>query len=180
MRPIRQLLFLSACCLITSAPLIAQQAKPMADDLRYPCRAVHTFDFWVGDFDATPWNGPTAPVRGRLHNTREYEGCVIVERWEGANGSRGMSMSFYDANRHAWRMIWNGDDNRSNDLAGSYRDGAMRFEGWVLDADGKRLLASNVLENVSPGTIRHTYSTSSDGGRTWVVKSDGRFVRRKE
>ena len=77
-------------------------------------------------------------------------------------------------------MVWNDDDNRSNDFEGSYRDGAMRFEGWVLDADGKRLLARNVLENVAPDTIRHIYSTSVDGGKTWTVKSDGRFVRRKE
>ena len=180
MRSIRFVEFLSVLFSVVCAPLLGQQqAKPVADDVRYPCRAVQTFDFWVGDFDATPWNGPAVPVRGHLHNTREYEGCVIVERWEAAS-SRGMSMSFYDVNRHVWRMVWNGDDNRSNDFEGSYRDGAMRFEGWILDANGKRLLASNVLENVSPDTIRHIYSTSEDGGKTWVVKSDGRFVRRKE
>ena len=181
MRPIRLLKSLLAYCSIAWTPVFSQQQpKPVAEDTRYPCRAVHTFDFWVGDFDATPWKEPGAPVRGHLHNTREYEGCVIVERWESANGSRGMSMSFYDVNRRVWRMVWNGDDNASNDFEGSYRDGAMRFEGWILDADGKRMLASNVLENVSPATIRHIYSTSSDGGKTWVVKSDGRFSRRKE
>ena len=178
MRPIRFLSLLSGFCASACAPLLGEQPTPIAADVRYPCRAMHTFDFWVGDFDATPWNEPTAPVRGRLHNTREYEGCVIVERWEGVSGSRGMSMSFYDVNRRVWRMVWNGDDNRSNDFEGSYRDGAMRFEGWILDADGKRLLASNVLQNVSTDTIRHVYSTSADGGKTWVIKSDGRFVRR--
>lgn len=50
---------------------------------RYPCENVHTFDFWVGDFDATPWNEPGTPSRGQLHNTREYDGCVILERWTG-------------------------------------------------------------------------------------------------
>lgn len=181
MKRIRFLRILSAFCAIACAPLAAgQTTKPAADDARYPCRAVHTFDFWVGDFDATPWDQPAAPVGGRLQNTREYEGCVIVERWEGTKGSRGMSMSFYDVNRRTWRMVWNGDDNRSNDFEGIYRDGAMRFEGWVLDAVGKRLLAKNVLENVTPDTIRHIYSTSADGGKTWTVRSDGRFVRRKE
>ncbi len=151
-----------------------------ADETRYPCRAVHTFDFWVGTFDATPWNQPTTPSRGQLHNTREYEGCVIVERWTGVAGSAGMSMSFYDINRQVWRMVWNDDANQSNDFEGSYSDGAMRFKGWVLDSNGKRLLASNVLQDVSPDIIRHIYSTSEDNGKTWVVKSDGRFVRRQE
>jgi Neuraminidase (sialidase) len=155
-----------------------QPAKP--DDARYPCRSVHTFDFWVGDFDAKPWNDPASPIRGHLHNTREYEGCVLVERWDGTAGSHGMSMSFYDVHRRAWRMVWDGDDNQSNDFEGRYENGAMRFEGWVVDASGTRILARNVLENVSPDTIRHVYSTSSDGGKTWDVKSDGRFERRKD
>lgn len=157
----------------------SQQAQRSADDVRYPCRDVHTFDFWVGTFDATPWNQPTARPTGQLHNTREYEGCVIVERWNSVQGPSGMSMAFYDNNRHLWRMIWNDDANRSNDLEGSYSDGAMRFTGWVLDRAGKRLVVSNVLQNVSPDIIRHTYSISPDNGKTWVVKSDGRFVRRQ-
>jgi hypothetical protein len=160
-------------------PAPAQPAQSAADDARYPCRAIHTFDFWVGTFDATPWNQPAAPPRGQLHNTREYEGCVIVERWASVNGSSGMSMAFYDINRHVWRMVWNDDSNQSNDFEGSYSDSAMRFKGWVLDSSGKRLLASNVLENVSPGVIRHIYSTSEDDGKTWLVKSDGRFARRE-
>jgi hypothetical protein len=168
-----------ALALASVASFAAAPAKPAEDATRYPCRAVHTFDFWIGDFDAKPWNDPAGPARGHLHNTREYEGCVIVERWDGASGSHGMSMSFYDVNRKAWRMVWNADDNQSNDFEGNYRDGAMRFEGWVLDSAGKRQLARNVLENVSPDTIRHVYSISADEGRTWEVKSDGRFVRRQ-
>ncbi len=154
--------------------------RKKAEEVRYPCRAVHTFDFWVGTFDAAPWNTPDAPPSGELDNTREYDGCVIVERWVSKLGQKGMSMSFYDANRHVWRMIWNDDANASNDFEGEYKDGAMRFQGWVLDAKGNRVLALNVLQNVSPGVIRHIYSTSSDGGKTWVVLSDGRFTRRAQ
>jgi len=91
-----------------------------------------------------------------------------------------MSMSFYDTNRHAWRMMWVGNDGKSNDLEGTYRDGAMRLTGWVLDDAGRKILASNVLQNVSPDIVRHIYSESADGGKTWVVKSDGRFVRRHQ
>jgi len=160
-------------------PVSAQPSQKTTDDVRYPCRDVHTFDFWVGSFDARPWDQPTAPPTGELHNTREYEGCVIVERWTSSAGAAGMSMSFYDNSRHLWRMIWNSDSNRSNDLEGSYSDGAMRFKGWVLDTDGTRLLVTNVLQNVSPDIIRHIYSTSADNGKTWIVKSDGRFVRRQ-
>src|SRR5215831_12824785 len=115
----RRLRLLSVSCSLAAVSSLGEQpARPATEAGRYPCRDEHTFDFWVGDFDATPWNDPSATVRGTLHNTREYEGCVIVERWDGVSGSRGMSMSFYDVNRHAWRMVWNGDDNRSNDFEG--------------------------------------------------------------
>lgn len=158
----------------------AAPRRAAAPDARYPCRAVHTFDFWAGDFDAKPWAQPDGPVAGQLHNTREYDGCVFVERWTPSDGDGGgMSIVFYDVSRKTWRMIWNDDSNSSSDFEGSYRDGAMRFKGWKLDASGKRVLTSNVLQDVSPDLIRHIFSTSSDGGKTWVVRSDGRFVRRR-
>lgn len=155
------------------------EIKQQAMDARYPCRKAHTFDFWVGDFTTGMWAAPNAPPGGELHNTREYEGCVIVERFTAGNGSGGMSMAFYDVSRKAWRMIWNDDQNGSSDFEGSYHDGAMRFEGWGVDANGNKLLKRNVLENLTPDLIRHVFSTSSDGGKTWVVQSDGRFVRKK-
>jgi hypothetical protein len=168
--------FLAAISLL-SRPAAAQSA---AEDARYPCRAVHTFDFWVGTFDAMPWDKPDAPSAGTLQNTREYDGCVFVERWT-SPGQNGMSIVFYDVTLKTWRMVWNDDSNSSTVFTeGSYRDGAMRFFGWKLDPKGNRVYASNVLESVSPGLIRHIFSTSADSGKTWTVRSDGRFVRRKE
>src|SRR5437868_11887180 len=118
-------------CVIAFASLLSQKQTPKpSDEDRYPCRAVHTFDFWAGTFDSGPWD-QTKPFTGQLHNTREYEGCIIVERWTGNAGGAGMSMAFYDVHRHAWRMVWNSDSNQSNDFEGSYHDGAMRFQGWV-------------------------------------------------
>src|SRR5262249_32310113 len=150
----------------------------LPDSVRYPCRNVHTFDYWAGTFDSKPWDQPDAPSRGQLHNTREYDGCVFIERWTGQQNA-GMSIVFYDVTRKTWRMIWNDDSNSSNDfLDGEFHDGTMRFTGWVLNPKGERIMASNVLQNVSPGLIRHIYSTSTDSGKTWTVRSDGRFVRK--
>ena len=162
-----------ACLAALSTSGTAQAAD------RFPCRDVHTFDFWEGTFDAKPWDKPDAPAAGQLHNTREYDGCVFVERWTSPRGN-GMSIVFYDATRKTWRMFWNDDSNSSNVFdEGVYRDGAMRFTGWVLDPQGQRIMASNVLQNVSPDVIRHIYSTSADSGKTWTTRSDGRFVRVK-
>ncbi|MEO8294084.1 MAG: hypothetical protein ABI613_01130 [Gemmatimonadota bacterium] len=159
--------------------MIGQAASP---DARFPCRNVHTFDFWAGTFDNVPWNKPNDPSRGTLVNTRDYEGCVFIERWTGANASgNGMSMVFYDTVKKTWRMIWNDDSNSSTVFdEGTFHDSSMRFLGWVLAPNGNRVMASNELQDVSPGVIRHIFSTSPDSGKTWIVRSDGRFVRRKE
>ena len=55
---------------LAAAPLVATTGQA---DGRYPCRDVHTFDFWVGTFESRPWNQPDAPPTGTLRNTREYE-----------------------------------------------------------------------------------------------------------
>ena len=162
--------------LAVSAPVTADAQSTAA---RYPCRDVHTFDFWEGTFDATPWNDPSAAPSGQLRNTREYDGCVFVERWTSPQGN-GMSMVFYDIARKTWRMIWNDDNNQSSAFdAGEFHDGTMRFTGWVLSPKGDRVMAANVLQNVSPGVIRHIFSISRDSGKTWTVVGDGRFARRK-
>lgn len=173
----RQVVWPLIVSLLASTP-VAAQAQSGA--VRYPCRDVHTFDFWEGTFDATPWNSPDAKPSGQLHNTREYDGCVFVERWTSPTGN-GMSMVFYDIARKTWRMIWNDDSNQSSAFdAGEFHDGTMRFTGWVLSPKGERVMASNVLQNVSPGVVRHIFSISQDSGKTWTVVGDGRFARRKE
>src|SRR6476661_8293473 len=93
------------------APVVSRAQS--ADDARYPCRSVHTVDYWVGTYDAMPWDKPDTPSGGQLHNTRDYDGCVFVERWTSANpkGNMGMSMLFFDTTRKTWRMIWNDDSN---------------------------------------------------------------------
>ena len=130
------------------------------------------------------WSQPNGPSSGVLQNTREDEGCVFLERWSGTgagNAQLGTSMFFYDTGRKKWRQVWHDDSNEVNEFEGDYVNGAMRLYGWLPDpSTGATLYASNVLQDVAPGLIRHIFSTSADSGKTWAVRSDGRFVRKKE
>jgi tetratricopeptide (TPR) repeat protein len=169
----------SALAPLRALPQFAE-IRQTAEAVRYPCRNVHTFDFWAGDFDAAQWNGPPGRTGGRLHNTRDYDGCVFVEHWmpNPGGGPAGTSTAFYDTNRKAWRFFWIDDNNGSIEFEGQYRDGAMRFEGALINADGSKALARNVLQSVAADTVRHTFSVSNDGGKTWTVQADDRFIRR--
>jgi hypothetical protein len=88
-------------------------------------------------------------------------------------------MAYYDNDQQAWRFIWNDDNNGSIQFVGGFRNGAMEFEGSTKNPDGSRLLARNVLREIAPDTVRHTFSSSYDNGATWQVQTDQLFVRRK-
>jgi len=55
----------------------------------------------------------------------------------------------------------------------------MRFTGWTLNAQGKRVEQKLTFTPYGKDTVRQTFEASNDGGKTWSVTFDGRYVRRK-
>ena len=162
--------------------------KTIADRItaaRFPCRGLaeaHQFDFWIGDWDVTPWQAPASSnpaVIGTNRIEAILEHCVVMENWQGLgpSPSAGKSMNFWDRNRGQWRQIWMGDGGGSLDYAGSFKDGAMRFEGWTLSPAGARVLQKLTFFPISKDTVRQLFETSADSGKTWQPGFDGRYVR---
>jgi hypothetical protein len=155
--------------------------------LRYPCRSspqARQFDFWIGDWDVTPFQmapGPNLPLMGTNRIELELEQCMIVESWTGGGpgGGQGKSINFWDTNRNKWRQIWVADGGSSLDYEGEFRDGAMHFEGWTLAPNGARVLQKLTFFAIHRDTVRQLFQTSTDSGRTWRAGFDGRYVRRK-
>lgn len=50
----------------------------------------------------------------------------------------------------------------------------MRFTGWTLDAQGRRVEQKLTFTPIDADTVRQTFEASSDGGKTWAVTFDGR------
>jgi hypothetical protein len=154
---------------------------------RFPCRALpeaHQLDFWIGDWDVTPWQAPPASNPAVIGTNRIepiLEHCVVMENWVGGgpSPSAGKSMNFWDTNRRKWRQIWMGDGGGSLDYAGEFTNGAMRFEGWTLAPSGSRVLQKLTFFPISKDTVRQLFETSSDSGKSWQPGFDGRYVRRK-
>ena len=170
-----------ALCLASAAG--AQNAPPR--QLPRPCLTMpeaKQFDFWIGKWDVTPWAVANPTPQQAMGFNDVYpilEHCVISENWEGRGGGKGKSYNFYDTNVKKWRQIWIADSGGSLDYSGEYRDGAMRFVGWTLDAKGNRVEQKLTFFNVSPDTVRQLFEASTDGGKTWKSTFDGRYVRRK-
>ncbi|HYC51458.1 MAG TPA: tetratricopeptide repeat protein [Gemmatimonadaceae bacterium] len=104
--------------------------------LRYPCRSrpeSRQFDFWIGDWDVTPFQAPPSPTLALLGTNRvdlQLESCMLVENWAGAGpgGGEGKSINFYDTNRNAWRQVWVADGGGSLDyIGGQWEDLAARL-----------------------------------------------------
>lgn len=152
---------------------------------RYPCRSMpeaKQFDFWIGSWHVTPWAAPPArntPLLGTNVIEPILEHCVLMENWTGSGGSSGKSMNFYDTSRKQWRQIWVADGGGSLDYIGSFRDGAMRFEGWTLGPNGARVLQKLTFFPIHRDTIRQLFEASTDSGKTWQSGFDGRYVRRR-
>jgi hypothetical protein len=153
-------------------------------DIQFPCRTrpeARQFDFWVGDWDVTPWQAPPSPSLALIGTNRielVLEQCMLIENWTGG-GSSGKSINFWDTNRRQWRQVWVADGGGSLDYAGSFRDGAMRFDGWTLSPAGTRVMQRLTFFPIHRDTVRQLFETSADSGKTWQPGFDGRYARRK-
>jgi hypothetical protein len=180
---------LLASLLLLSVPVAAQvsDSAAAAAARRYPCRALpeaRQFDFWVGDWDVTPFQAPAASAPRAIGTNRvelHLGDCMLLENWvsAGAAGGAGKSINFYDRNRRQWRQVWVADRGGSLDYAGEFKEGAMRFEGWTLAPNGSRVLQKLTFFHIHRDTVRQLFETSSDSGKSWQPGFDGRYVRSK-
>ena len=166
------------------APLAAEARftalKEKVAAARYPCRdnaSFRQFDFWLGSWDVH--------VNGGLAGTNDVtlllEQCLVLENWTDRFGGQGKSMNFYEAPAQRWRQIWVADNGSTLDYAGSFRDGAMRFEGMMpgRGPGGAPVKQRLTFFPIAKDTVRQLFESSTDGGTTWTPGFDGLYVRRK-
>ncbi len=146
---------------------------------RRPClysAAARQFDFWVGEWDVLNLQNQKA---GSSVIQQVAEGCGILENWTDRFGSTGKSLNFYDSVSHKWNQYWIGPMGGATRYAGGYSDGAMRFEAEPANANGANTLRRLTFFNIDANTVRQFSEQSTDGGKTWTVIYDFKYVRRK-
>jgi hypothetical protein len=144
---------------------------------RHACAAAefHQFDFWIGAWDVSRPDGARA---GRSRVEPILDGCVLRERWTGARGSRGTSYNIYDAPRRRWHQTWVDDQGTLLVLEGGFSHGTMVLEGVSTDSSGARQRQRITWRETAPGRVRQLWESSVNGGTTWSVVFDGRYVKR--
>lgn len=115
-----------ALCLCLAAwvnsALSADTPPPVCSDPAY-----RAFDFWIGEWEVRTEDGTFA---GTNIITSAEQGCLLIERWTGAQGNTGQSYNFYDPVKGKWRQLWV-SPGVIIDYQGGFEDGAMRLEGNI-------------------------------------------------
>ena len=84
---------------------VGATTAPAAASATAPCStpAHREFDFWLGEWEV---RAPDGKLAGINRIEREYDGCVLHERYTTERGYRGESLNVYDAARGVWHQTW--------------------------------------------------------------------------
>jgi hypothetical protein len=163
-----------------AAAVVAAGMCPAQSSKGAACSApeYRQFDFWIGDWDAFDIDHP-GKLEARNRVTRILDGCVLLEDYEGTNGSHGESFSIYDASRKMWHQSWVTNRGRLLVIEGGMRDGEMILSGSDRTQDGKERMVRGIWKAVNGG-VRETAVISMDRGKTWQPWFDLMFRPHKE
>jgi hypothetical protein len=134
------------------------------------------FDFWLGDWDVASPQGPPA---GTNRVDRLLEGCALQEHWEATDGSKGTSLSSYDAVARKWRQTYVDDTGQVLVLEGEFKDGRMVLQGEKAMGRQKGALQRISWQVVPGDKVRQRWDISQDDGRTWSVLFEGVYTKKK-
>lgn len=154
-----------------------QEILALHEKARRPCLSsppARQFDFWVGEWDVFNTQGQKV---GASVIQQVSEGCAVLENWRDAGGLSGKSINFYDPNDQKWYQYWMGSNGMPVRFAGTYTDGAMRYETEPSVVGGTRMVRRLTFFNLDANTVRQFAEQSTDDGKTWTVTYDFKYVR---
>lgn len=148
-----------------------------ADVMAAPaCEAAEyrAFDFWLGEWQVRTPDGKLAGVN-RI--TREYDGCVLHERYQTVHGYSGESLNIYDAGRKVWHQTWVDSSGTLLLLEGGLRTGNMILEGQTVGTDTLVTKHRITWTPNANGSVRQLWE-STDAKGEWGIAFDGMYTRK--
>lgn len=151
---------LAAFLLALAASAAFGQAPPT-----YGCDSPESkqLDFWVGDWELSyTAAGKLAKSRNRI--TKTLDGCVVLEEFSGAPGTKldGRSYSTFDRATKRWKQVWVDNTASYLDFEGTTVEGNMAFARSVA-RDGKTTHQRMVFRDVKVDSLKWLWQSSADG-----------------
>lgn len=140
-----------------------------------PCDgpAFREFDFWLGAWQVRK---PDGTLAGANRITREYDGCVVHERYTTERGYAGESLNVYDATRKVWHQTWVDNVGTLLVLEGRLVNGSMVLEGQTTGETGGVVKHRIAWTPGADGSVRQFWQ-STDANGQWTTTFDGRYTR---
>ncbi len=156
---------------------VDKNLKPCLHDPRY-----RQFDFWLGRWEVYGNVEKTGPFYGHNTITRTEQGCLIMEQWQGASGSTGTSMNYYDGTIDQWVQRWVSGGGTVIDYAGGLIERPDNSQAMQLV--GKIYYASDLQQPqirdfrgtwtpLDHGVVQQFFEESTDGGKSWYPWFNG-------
>jgi hypothetical protein len=141
-----------------------------------PCDAPahRAFDFWLDEWQVRT---PDGKLAGTNRIEREYDGCVLHERYTTSHGYSGESLNIYDASRKLWHQTWVDSSGTLLLLEGGIRDGKMVLEGQTTGADAQLVKHRITWTPNADGSVRQLWE-STDAKGQWSTTFDGMYTRK--
>jgi hypothetical protein len=159
-----------------ASPLLGILGCFLADIASSACEdpTFRQFDFWLGDWNV---HTPAGKLAGTNRISREYDGCVIHERYTTPRGYSGESLNMFDVGKKVWHQTWVDSEGTLLVLEGRFTGGYMLLEGQNTDAAGKVTKHRITWTANADGSVRQFWQ-STDATGTWVTAFDGRYTRK--
>ena len=126
-------------------------------------------DFWIGEWDLT-YASETNIVHSRNRISKILDGCVIMEEFSGAPGSKldGRSYSTYDRFSKQWKQTWVDNSAGYLDFVGTTVQGDMAF-AREFEKDGRKVRQRMVFTKVTPESLKWLWQKSENDGQSWIT-----------
>ena len=169
------LLALALAALLLAASVVVAQSQSQP---QYGCDSPESrqLDFWVGEWDLT-YTAGGKPAKSRNRITKAMDGCVILEEFTGAPGTRldGRSYSTYDRATKRWKQTWVDNTASYLDFEGATVDGDMAFVR-SFTRDGKTTHQRMVFRDVKADSLLWLWQSSPDG-KAWTTQGEIAYRR---
>ena len=158
--------------------LVDQNINPCMHDDRY-----RQFDFWLGHWEVYGTPDKSGPLMGHNTISRTEQGCLIMEQWQGASGSTGTSMNYYDGIIDQWVQRWVSGGGTVIDYSGGIivKDNkqSMQLVGKIYYASASQQPQVRDFRGtwtpLKGGVVQQFFEESTDGGNTWNAWFNGYY-----
>ena len=144
-----------------------------------PCSgdAFKQFDFWLGTWEVTTPDGNFA---GENLITSEENGCLILERWQSADGGTGQSYNFYNPATEKWRQVWISQGGMIDYEGGLTESGSMKLEGTITYvATGRQAPFTGEWTLNEDGTVTQYFEQYDAETEQWNAWFSGLYTRKE-